>query len=294
MKRIVLSALFILVSYTNLVASESWFVNPIDSKKKILSNSVILIDARDPKFYLEGHIETARSLTWEELSEPSVPLKGNLLPSEQLVQKFQELGISNDSEVLVYGDPLNGWGEEGRIAWTLRSLGHKKSFIVDGGFPALVKLGHKPTKEIPAPAKKGLFINIPKKLYTVSADDVRNSLSNQNFVFIDSREPREFIGGNPYGESRGGHLPGAKHLFYKDFLDKNGEVLSSKEIKKKLASKGINDKSILVSYCTGGIRSGWLTAVLVSNGYDAHNYPGSMWEWSSLPSDTYPLVKGLD
>jgi thiosulfate/3-mercaptopyruvate sulfurtransferase len=286
-------AIILFLFWIPIQAEISWFLSPQESKKIIISNQIVIIDAREKSKYLKSHIINAHSLTWEELSLPDLPMKGNLLPTPQLVSIFEEHGISNDTKVLIYGDPLNGWGEEGRIAWTLRSLGHKNTFIVDGGYLNLLKLGIKTTKDIPPKPPRGKFINTPTKIYTADTHSVQKSLYTQDVVFLDTREEREYIGGVPYGEARGGHLPGAKHLHYKDLLDKSGKILPQKKIIALLQQKGIQEKSKIINYCTGGIRSGWVTAVLTSAGYNSENYPGSMWEWSHKPEKEYPLVRGL-
>ena len=44
------------------------------------------------------------------------------------------------------------------------------------------------------------------------------------------------------------------------------------------------------SRSSGGVRSAWLVVVLMDLSFaHARNYAGSMWEWSALPSDQYPL-----
>ena len=46
----------------------------------------------------------------------------------------------------------------------------------------------------------------------------------------------------------------------------------------------------VISYCTGGIRSGWLVALLVDLNFPTpRNYAGSMWEWSASDPSTHPL-----
>lgn len=278
-----------------LLAKSNWFLSPEIVKTKILKKdpNLVLLDAREKKEYKKLHIRNARSITWEELSQPNLPHKGNLLPTPQLVSILESLGISNNSLVLVYGDPFQGWGEEGRIAWTLRSLGHKETYIVDGGFSSLKELGVETSKNPPRNIPRGKFIHTPHNAYTADLKKVRSGLNDPNVIFIDTREKREFIGGVPYGEARGGHLPGAIHIHYRELLDSKGQVHSSRKITQILKKKGISKKATLINYCTGGIRSAWFTAVLASNGYKTLNYPGSMWEWSHLPEKDYPLVRGV-
>lgn len=184
-------------------------------------------------------------------------------------------------------DPANGWGEDGRIAWTLKTLGLNKVVIVDGGLPAIKKLGALSIKPLKIP---GDFVVARTNKWEVRKEELRDRIAQKNTIIFDVREPREFEGKTPYGESRGGHVPGAKGLWYKDFIAKDGQLLPRADIEKVLASKGVTKDSEIVSYCTGGIRSGWFTTLLNDLGYKAKNYPGSMWEWSAQAPAQYPLT----
>ena len=127
--------------------------------------------------------------------------------------------------------------------------------------------------------------------FEIRKEELKDRLGNPNLVVLDVREPREYEGKTPYGESRGGHVPGAQHIWYKDLIGKDGKLLPRAEIEKVLAGKGVTRETEVVAYCTGGIRSGWFTNLLNDLGYKARNYAGSMWEWSAQPAAEYPLVK---
>jgi thiosulfate/3-mercaptopyruvate sulfurtransferase len=109
-------------------------------------------------------------------------------------------------------------------------------------------------------------------------------------VVLDTREPREYRGETPYGETRGGHVPGARHLFYKDLQAEDGRLLPPARLKARLAALGIGEGTEIVAYCTGGVRSGWVTTVLNDLGLRARNFAGSMWDWSAGDPAEYPLV----
>jgi thiosulfate/3-mercaptopyruvate sulfurtransferase len=283
---IVIFSIFVLPIYSE----DSWFITPENAKAKILSEKILLLDSRNSSDYKKAHIQTAYSIQWEDLSQNEISDRGKLLPPNEIKTKFEKFGITSEKEVLVYGDPLNGWGEEGRIVWTLRSLGHKKSFIVDGGFDHLKSVHLNITKEIPKLPPKGNFLPSTKPLYTISIHEVRKDLKSNSSKIIDTREKREFLGAIPYGEKRSGHIPTAIHLHYKDLLNPKGEILKGENLETVLKAKGISRNSKIIAYCTGGIRSAWLTAVLRSNGFQAFNYPGSMWEWSNKDEIEFPLV----
>ncbi|MBM9501261.1 sulfurtransferase [Leptospira sp. 201903071] len=266
--------------------SESWILTPGEARA-LLPNSLVL-DTRSRSIFYREHINGSRSVSWEEFSVPNLPFRGNLLPPEILKKKLESYGIDNNQPVLVISEPKNNWGEDGRIVWMLRSLGHRSAFLVDGGYSGLKRLGA-PVSNQGEPKNKGsLSIKADPKL-TATSLEIKSNLKNRKYVFLDTREEREFLGETPYGESRGGHIPGAKHLYYKNLLHDDGSLLSSEEISEKIKELGIGRESIIVAYCTGGIRSAWVTAVLRNEGYNAKNYAGSMWEWSSGNEKDFPL-----
>lgn len=268
--------------------ARDWIV-PATTARELIEAGAVVIDARgtDLKDKL-GLEKNAISLVWQDLSQPDLPTKGRLIEDDStLTKKLQALGVSKDLPVVVLGDPANGWGEDGRIAWTLRTLGHTKVVIADGGLPAIKRLG---ALTIKPPKVPGDFVVARTSKWEVRKEELRDRLAQKNTVIFDVREPREFEGKTPYGESRGGHVPGAKGLWYKDFIAKDGQLLPRAEIEKVLAAKGVTKDAEIVSYCTGGIRSGWFTTLLNDLGYKAKNYPGSMWEWSAQAPAQYPLT----
>lgn len=266
----------------------NWLVSP-QAAADLIKQGALVIDARDTDLKRKHKpLPGAVSLVWQDLSEPNLPTKGRPLPADQATRKLQALGISKDRPLVVLADAVKGWGEDGRVVWLLRNWGHPHSVLVDGGVAAVEKLG--PLTLQPA-AAKGDFVAQEHPSLEIKKEEVRSKLSSKDVAFLDVREAREYAGKTPYGESRGGHLPPAKHLFYKDLVDKEGRLLPRAEIEKMLAARGVTRDKEVVSYCTGGIRSGWVTAVLNDLGYKARNYAGSMWEWSAQPAGEFPLEK---
>ena len=162
--------------------------------------------------------------------------------------------------------------------------------MVDGGFQALIHAGV-PLRGWANPSpSNGDFIVNRNVAWDIQRDQFKAQLGSDNLVVIDTREPREFAGETPYGEERGGHIPGGINLYFKDFLTDEGKLLPQREILAKLQSHGITTDTQVVVYCTGGIRSGWLASVLVTLGFQVKNYAGSMWEWSAAPAEEFVLT----
>lgn len=265
-----------------------WVVSPAQANELLRAGSTLLDARSNARQTLQGSV----IVSWQQFSQPKGPNHGKLLDDNAaLSQKLQAVGVSGDRPVVVVADPVKGWGEDGRIVWMLRSLGHPAAVLVDGGYSALAATGIPLTSyRATIAATPGTFEVKRTNQWDISRDQLRDQLDAPNMVIIDVREPREYNGRTPYGEHRGGHLPGAIHIYYKELLDSAGTLLPREAILAKLAEQGITPEAQIVTYCTGGIRSGWFTSVLTSLGFDAKNYSGSAWEWAAAPAAQYPLT----
>ena len=97
--------------------------------------NLVLLDARPTMAYLFSHIPGAVNVNWKDFSDPASPMK-SLLDSDlaRLEKKVGALGVSQDRHVVVYADPFESWGDDGRIFWMLCYLGHPQVQVLDGGW----------------------------------------------------------------------------------------------------------------------------------------------------------------
>lgn len=267
---------------------QRWVVSAHQARQLIAAGATLL-DTRGEQIWARGHLFGSIPIDWRDFSRPESPEQGKLLADDRaLTEKLQAMGISNDRPVVVVGDAAQGWGEDGRIVWMLRTLGHHQTVWVNGGYSALLQTGLQPVRSQPS-VSAGDFIIQRTDRWSIERDELRQRLLRRQIVVIDTREAREYDGATPYGESRGGHIPGAVHLYYRDLLDQDGALLPKPEILQRLKQAGVADDALIVAYCTGGIRSAWVTTVLADVGLSVENYAGSMWEWAASSADRYPL-----
>jgi thiosulfate/3-mercaptopyruvate sulfurtransferase len=268
-----------------------WVVSPAQARY-LIEQGALVLDGRDRPLRQREPIPGAIAIRWQDFSPSTDPHQGQLLADDSaLTQRLQAIGVSGSQPVVVVGDPVNGWGQDGRVVWMLRSLGHRQAVLVDGGAAALRQTGLSLASIGPRTAPlPGDFVVHRTSQWEISQAELRRALDAHTLVIVDARERREFEGAVPYGERRGGHIPGAIQLYYKELLDAEGRLLPRPAIAALLQSRGIATDAVVVSYCTGGVRSGWLTTVLVDLGFEAKNYAGSMWEWSAGDPEDYPLV----
>ncbi len=274
--------------------SEMGWILTGEEAAELHAGGAVVLDVRDRALHDHRHVVGALPVTWQEFSVQQDPDRGRLLDDDDtLTARLQALGISVDTPVVVVGRPLGGWGEDGRLVWMLRTLGHPGSALVDGGMHALTGAGlpmtHEPTPSPPP----GDFVVDRRDDWNIQRDALRDLWLPEppdDVVVVDTREPREFDGATPYGESRGGHIPGAVHLHWSDLVNSYGYLLGNDTLRTRLAHRGITPDRTIIAYCTGGVRSAWLITLLKDLNFPTtQNYAGSLWEWSAANPTTHPL-----
>ncbi len=239
-----------------------------------------LLDARSASAYNRGHIPGAVRISWLDYRD-SWGRTGRL-PEDlgKLAKRLAALGISSSRAVVVYGDAHEGWGEEGRIAWMLRYLGHTQVHVLDGGYAAWQAAEGSVTRAAP-PVEAGQFDLQTQPELRASADDVARARSRGAMV-LDTRTEDEFNGSRRYFPARTGRIPGAVHLEWSDLLKADGELDRSPEAMRRLHRLGLTPDREIIAYCVGGVRSAFVVLALRELGFtNVRNYDGSWYEWSA-------------
>lgn len=250
-------------------------------------DKVVILDARAEKEYKNGHIPGAINVPWQSLSnmkpKQGEPGWGVVLAADQLAAKLGEFGIDGKKPVVVYNDPA-GLGEEGRVLWMLRIARIDDSRMLYGGWPAWKAVDGKVTKDVPPVTPVKFTIASPDNSRLATTDYLK---TRQNTIkLVDARSPEEYKGQTDHGEKQRGHIPGAIHIHYRDTYTDDGYAKSIPELKKIFTEAGLNPQDDIVTYCTVGIRSGYLAEVLRMCGYEkAKNYNASFSEWCGDPGN---------
>lgn len=253
-------------------------------KENIEKDSMLILDTRPAEDYSKGHIPGAVNVAWQSFAnmegKPGDKGWGVILDSEALAKAFANVGVDKNKTVIVYGDTINGWGEDGRFLWMLRMAGLEDSKILNGGFNLWKTKGYETTKDIHIPKKTELTIEKLNDRLTVDTNWIKENL--QSAKIIDSRSKEEYDGAVKFGEARGGHIPGAIHMPYRNLLNEDGTLKNQEELQIIFKEAGIDKEDEIAVYCTAGIRSSHLTMVLKLAGYTkAKNYDESFYTWSA-------------
>ena len=233
-------------------------------RSKISDNSLRLIDVRREEEYNQGHIPNAVNLPLANLLSDNSP--------ESAVKLFEEMGIEDNTEVVVYDDTFGALAS--RIAWTLQYIGHKNVALLEVTYSQWKELGLKTNKEKPniKPTKHSLNLNSD---IMATAEYLENAKEKENVVLIDNRERLNYLEH---------HIPGSINIPYRT-LATDGKILRTKEsMKNLLRNRGISEDAEIITYCGSvGTLSGLAYYALKSIGIPhVKLYVNSFKEWKKL------------
>jgi len=255
-------------------------------------SGVVIIDARSAG-YETGHIPGAISLKWNDYVDEN----SKLLPVADLQTKLSAAGINRNMTFIIYDDTLKSWGAAGRVFWMLEYLGCSDVHILNGGWDLWSAQG-RDTETSANTLSPNIFIASVRDSVITTKDYISSRLGDSDFVIIDSRTNEEYNGWQFYGEARGGHIPGAVQIPYEWFyVSDNNTVLNYADLNWLFESHGVTTDKEVTSYCTAGIRSGFVYFALRLLGYqNCSNYANSFKEWasdSSLAMEKLPHYEKL-
>jgi thiosulfate/3-mercaptopyruvate sulfurtransferase len=251
-------------------------------------NNTVIVDVRfqldDPdagrKIYLKDHLPGAVYMDLDkDLSGKPEKHGGNhpLPDMKMFTGKLGQIGIDNDTTVIIYDQSNDMFAA--RMWWLLYYLGHEKVYVLDGGYEQWVMDGYEVTNEIPRLEAKKYRPSI-RTDEKVDIEEVKEKLENQSAHLIDSRSRERYLGKVEPLYGKAGHIPGAKHFFWKEILNDKGKWKKSEELQSHFEAFD-KDEEIIVS-CGSGISACPNVLALKLAGYEnVKLYPGSFSDWIS-------------
>ena len=273
-----------------LVAAE-WLKQHInDSDLVILDCTVVTMpDASDPRGlhnvsgrpdYELGHIPNAGFADLKvELCKSNGPIEFDLLSPEQFCAAMSELGVGDDSYVVLYDANYTGWAA--RVWWMLRWVGFDNAAILDGGLAAWTSTGNELSLE-PVSRLAQQLTPKPRPELIAHHDEVLASINNEAVILIDTL-PEEFYRGEMSIYPRPGHIPRAFNINGLSLLDKTGRLLKQDEL---ALMHAFDHNARIITYCGGGIVASTDAFVLTRLGFNnVAVYMASLEEWTADPNN---------
>ena len=241
------------------------------------------------EFGLE-HLPGAVFLDLDEVSDPESELPHTIPTEEYFSKKIGELGIGNDSWVVVYD--TTGLFSAARVWWMFRAFGHERVSLLDGGLPKW-KAENRPLSNGRSEAKPSQFRAVFNKQMFCNWESVLEHPKDQNSLILDARPIERFSGemDEPRSGLRSGHIPNSKNLPFMELLEgSDRRLLSVDQIKGKFEAMSFSADKEIVCSCGSGVTACILALGLHLMGHQRVKiYEGSWTEWGSrhdLPMET--------
>lgn len=237
-----------------------------------------------PEAYEKGHLPGAIFWNVNAIFKPNFRVNFEPTAIEKLLENS---GISNDTTVVaVHGDFI---ATSGLIFWLLKVFGHADVRILNGGRQKWIQDGYPLTTETTTVKLANYQAKSPNSSLSIPLAEVKQSLNKSNSIILDVRTPQEYQGelfmmNPPTNGERGGHIPGAVHLYYELAHNDDGTFKSVSELQEIYHSQGVTPDKLIIPYCAVGGRSGhtWFILKYLLGFPHVKNYDGSWNEWSRI------------
>jgi len=272
----------------DLVVTSDWLATQLKNPK------LVLFHIGEKSEYDAGHIPGARFLELHDISSPMTrdtnALALEMLPADQLRQRLEQLGISDDSRIVVYFG--NDWlSPSTRVLLTLQYAGlGSRASLLDGGMPEWKQANRPITTEVPPAPKPGKLTPRPAQPIVVDADFVKSHIRTPGYTIVDARNTIFYDGpiqepsatssmGHPMPKVVPGHVPGAVNIVFETVFDDTGHLLPEARLRELFTQAGVKPNDTVIGYCHVGQQATAMLFGAEALGYDVKLYDGSFQDW---------------
>lgn len=265
-------------------------IQPTELLEIYQNDEVVIVDASNGKNaklnYVEKHIDNA---IFVDLNSQLADVNDNLanggrhpLPKiDRFAKTLKEIGISKNSHVVIYDDKC-GANAAARFWWMLKSIGHEKVQVLNGGIQEAEKIGLKMSNKVQKNKIVEDYEFTNWELPIVKIDEVEENSMKQNSLIIDVRENIRYRGEMEPIDLIAGHIPNSINIPFSTNLDSTGMFLPLNELKLKYLNLFSNReiKDVIV-HCGSGVTACHTILALDYVGFEIPKlYVGSWSEWS--------------
>jgi thiosulfate/3-mercaptopyruvate sulfurtransferase len=241
--------------------------------------------------YAAGHLPGAVYLSWaDDLSAPP-PASGHprwMLPGPtEFARVMMRLGIGDGTTVIGYD--AEGGHHAARLWLGLRRYGHDRMAVMEGGIQRWLA-EDRPLEAGAVSVAPARFTPRPREGVIATKEEVLAAVRSGDPWLLDVRRDSEFTGVEPRA-ARGGHIPGAVNILWKDALKEDWTLRDADELEEFYTNAGFGPETSTITYCQAGVRAAFTHLVLTALGHaDVRTYDGSWEEWGNDPS--LPIIAG--
>jgi thiosulfate/3-mercaptopyruvate sulfurtransferase len=225
--------------------------------------------------YEAGHIPGAVFVELDAISGPQGPGRHPLPSRDRFESTIREAGVNRGDVVVAYDDASGSVA--GRLWWLLRSFGHLRAAVLDGGIQAW---GQPLETEARRPAAGDFVASEPTWADVVFYDDLRSGRAAG--VLLDARAGSRYRGEEEPVDPKPGHIPGAKSAPWQENVGADGRYLPATQLRERFQKLGVERGEDAILYCGSGVSTIQnLIAMELAGLRGARIYAGSWSDWCS-------------
>lgn len=268
-------------------------------KELYKKNYLIILDVSNGKEaqtnynqkHLDGALFVDLNIQLAEINEDVSKGGRHPLPTTENFSKLlSTLGITTNKHIILYDDK-NGANAAARMWWMLKSVGHEKVQVLDGGFQEAEKQNF-PINSNPVNSTLTEEYQIESwKLPLSTLIEVEKASNDKSNLIIDVRESARYNGEIEPIDLVSGHIPNAINIPFSTNLDENGLFLSPKIVREKYKNIFKNNApNEIIVHCGSGVTACHTLLAMDYAGFETPKlYVGSWSEWSR---NNKPIIVG--
>lgn len=254
--------------------------------KNLNNDNLIILDARAElndssagyNQYKNGHIKGAQYVDLDEIMTGKIEEHGGrhpLPPMDEFINNMRELGINNDSIIIVYDN--GDLAMAGRLWWLLKYAGLEEVYVLEGGYEDWVNSNLEIIQEvIKARKSRDLTLNVDTSLIA-DIKDVKIAIDSDKIAIVDSRTFDRYSGEVEPLDRVAGHIPTALNYPWVDLIRENKKDIDQlKEYFKELF-----DFDEILVHCGSGITGTVNMLFMEEIGLKPKLYAGGYSDWVS-------------
>lgn len=255
-------------------------------EEQLSDPDLIILHSGTSELYDSIHIPGARLIIPSHFTIESGIKRNEIPEADSLVKMLSELGVNEDSRIVLYHESARLLTRTARLYLTLDQLGlGEQSYLMNGGLPAWQEEDRGLTDQVPDIRPGNLTLPELKDVI-VTWTEIEDNRWNDQWIILDTRSDEEYFGTPASGDepAEGGHIEGAYFLPYQDLLlsDQDHFFKAADEMDQLFKQAGMDPEKKAVVYCGSGIRASAAYLAARHLGYPVLLYDGSYEEWSEL------------
>ncbi len=223
---------------------------------RLLEPRIQLVDCGAWASYTRAHIPGAVGVRRDNYFKAETTGSTFIDTPEQFAEEMAGLGISDETQVVAYDDFGGLWAA--RLWWALNYYGHDNVVVLDGGWRKWLR-EKRPITDTKPERGEATFTPKPNTSILATAEHIMTEClldsptggeTKSGQVLLDVRSTGEYTGENTRGNARSGHMPGATHLEWLNFVtdDDIREFKPASELREMLGVAGVTPDKKITTY----------------------------------------------